>query len=246
MAEWNFRNILEFNFSVLAGSSLLGCMVFTVDFTGLNKAAPIPPYVRNLIGASILNFTNTAFTDWVHGFVNFLGTDSQNMLSGYYHTVLWNVEFQSKDIISLREYNDNYYGGNGSHCDTKCYTFWMIDCQPKPIKLEDLFKKGSDWASVLNPFVGNALSEEKKRRGVTWLPCTGGWVTWLSFTDTTLEFKWHKFAKQVSILPKGITIYFNTYDVGTGGEGEYTVHVPFSALETVLRSDGFMRALRDS
>ncbi len=246
LAESNFRNILELKFSVLAGGSLLGSMVVTVDLTGLNKAAPITPYLMDLIRKTIIDSANTAFSDWEDTFVEFLGEKIPATLSDHHHAVSWNVEFQSKDIISLRENNRYYTGGAHGNSHTKCYTFWMIDGQPKPIKLEDLFKKGSDWPSVLNPFVGNALSEEKKRRGVTWLPCTGGCVTWLSFTDTTLEFEWHKFAKQVSILPKGITIYFNTYDVGTGGEGEYTVHVPFSVLETVLRNDGFVKALRDS
>ena len=237
LAESNFRNILELKFSVLAGGSLLGRMVVTVDLTGLNKAAPITPYVMDLIRKTIIDSANADFESWEGVLVECLREEERPATASFYSCrVSWNVEFQSKDIISLREYNDNYYGGNGSHCDTKCYTFWMIDGQPKPIKLEDLFKKGSDWASVLNPFVGNALFEEKKRRG----------VTWLSLTDITLEFEWNRFAKQVSILPKGITIYFNPYDVGSGGEGEYTVHVPFSVLETVLRSDGVMRALRDS
>ncbi len=335
LAEWNFRNILEFNFSVLAGSSLLGCVDFTVDFTGLNKAAPIPPYVRNLIRASIMNSANTAFTDWGDGFVDFLGKGLQNMLSGYYHTVLWNVDFQSKDIISLREYNHYYLGGahGGSH--TKCYTFWMIDGQPKPIKLADLFRKGSDWSSVLSPFVGKDLLEQKKtRRGASLVyrknqlakenkdavemaaiaaakevikqitniikqktnQRRSGSAGVFSMMDmcqdaieyyrmadaeyekftkgrgkTTenyrkikedcnkaieafknakleekLEFEWHDFAEKVSISSKGITFYFAPYDVGCHAEGEYTVHVPFSVLKTVLRSDGVMRALLDS
>jgi hypothetical protein len=322
LTESNFRNILQFQFSVLARTSLLGRMIFTVDLTGLSKAPAMALYVMDLIKKTIVHSANTAFEIWEDTFVEFLG-EKMAPLSDHYHTVSWNVDFQSKDIISLRENNRYYTGGAHGNSHTKCYTFWLTDGQPKPIKPEDLFQEGSDWPSVLNPFVGKVLLEQKKRkkaiqtasrkdkqrkehRGAFEMAAIAASKNCIKvmahqtqsssmdftametcqdaieeyrmadaeyekvakgsikttenyrkikedcnkaielFKNTKLVFDWNRLAEKVSISPKGITIYFDPYDVGCFAEGEYTVHVPFSVLETVLRKDGVMRALLDS
>lgn len=185
-------------------------------------------------GELTLGQAEEALREWRPGFrdrLRYFVTASATM--EWSAEVVWQVDFRSPEILSLREEHYSYTGGAHGNSHTECHNFWIADGEPQRVELADLFQPAANWLPVFKQAVAQRLHMEKQRRQGSDYQA-----------GEPVEFDWEESPPKVTFRPGGIAVYFDPYEVGSYAEGRYRVFVPFADLETVLRSDGVVAVLR--
>jgi len=150
-----------------------------------------------------------------------------------FHTT-WHVESRSPNLISLRGDSRDYTGGAHGNYSTTSQTWWRQEGDVLGVELRDLFREHSGWETNLQAAIGRNLARQKLQRGVE------------GVTAENIHAEIHlagAFAP-FTVNPHGIAFYFDPYVAGSFAEGRYRVFLPFTELESYLRTDGPMADLR--
>ena len=99
------------------------------------------------------------------------------------------------------------------------------------IKLEQLFRPGSNYEKLLSEYCLRDL--KKQYKGEEWA------------TDERLQLSVEHIVgdeEQWTITPEGLDLIFDSSEIGPSGAGETNVVVPYGALRRVIRPDGPLAA----
>lgn len=132
------------------------------------------------------------------------------------------IEYYSPEIVSLS--GEIYMYGGGAHGNTEYMSsnYWIKDGKPVLLKLPDLFLPNSNYLKALSDYCINDLRRQN-----------AGWVV-----DGQLKELGTDDLSAFAVSPRGISIAFAPYAVGSYAEGSYFVTVPYSALKEVIDPAG--------
>jgi hypothetical protein len=139
----------------------------------------------------------------------------------------WQTRVLTERIASFAVWGVPERGQCGNSTSWKGRNYWWTGSKLREIQLQDLFVAGSDWATVIRQYCWHdlvrqeVLSPEGVRSG-----------------DVGINI--------FTLSPTGLQIYFNPYQVSSGGDGEFVVHVPYTLVEHLLRPNGPASALRSA
>ena len=138
-----------------------------------------------------------------------------------------NVVYAAPNLVSLQWSLDSY--GGGAHGNYGCSGItWRIENGiPKHITLADLFQPNSLYKKFISDFLIANLRKQEASMVVD--GSVKGFVEDLS--KNMLPFTVHS---------SGLTFYFSPYYVASYAEGAFEVHIPWKALQSLLRADGIV------
>lgn len=132
------------------------------------------------------------------------------------------IVYLGKEAVSLRELAWEYTGGAHGNSQYNGLNFLAQDDRTIPVGLADLFEPASDWPTRLSDYCVADL----KSQGASSI--TSGSIT--NLPPEELE--------QFTLAPAGLTILFSPYAVASYAEGAFAVCVPWSAIQSCLRTNG--------
>jgi hypothetical protein len=138
----------------------------------------------------------------------------------------YSVGLANDDLVSI-DFSDYFYFGGAGQRNAVSETINYDLRHGRVIKLEELFRPGSDYEKVLSDYCLRDLKKQyKDEKG---------------YTDDLLSLhvehvvgdddKW-------MITREGLDIIFDSQEIGPPGAGETQVIVPYSILRRVIRPDG--------
>lgn len=126
-------------------------------------------------------------------------------------TPQWQIRYLSDSIASFAVWDEPYFGGCGDFTKWSGRNFAWRSGKLHQLKLADLFRDDSGWDEEIRTF----CREELRREGFA------GSASSLN-TETPLEI--------FTLSSTGLQIYFNPYEIGGGGDGEFIIHIPYERL----------------
>ncbi|WP_058481923.1 DUF3298 and DUF4163 domain-containing protein [Legionella waltersii] len=133
--------------------------------------------------------------------------------------ITYSIPFESKNALSV-QLNVSIYHRGAAHPSNQVEVLNFI--QDKPVKLSDLFIKGSDYLPTIAKICSQTISA-KKISDADWIK---------NGTEPTLDnYKTWSFSK------KGVTILFNAYQVAAYVYGEQKVEIPLSSISTLIKPE---------
>jgi hypothetical protein len=138
----------------------------------------------------------------------------------------YGVGLANDDLVSLDLIYYFYYGGAGQRNATSETINYDLR-HGRLIKLEELFRPGSNYEKLLSDYCLRDL--KKQYRDEEWA------------TDERLQLSVEHVVgdeEQWTITPDGLDLIFDSSEIGPSGAGETNVVVPYSALRRVIRPDG--------
>jgi hypothetical protein len=126
-----------------------------------------------------------------------------------------------RDIWSFK-FDSAFYADNAAHPGLNSITLNYDLGQGRELSLSDLFLPGSNYLETISSYCVTELSKLQFFDG----PFTDG-------AKPTVENY-----RNWTLSPDGLTITFDTYQVGPGAAGPQQVVVPFSALKSILNPQG--------
>lgn len=131
---------------------------------------------------------------------------------------LWQVRFLGDKVVSFAVWNWSDYGGsNGNLTSWRGRNFWWRDGKLCELELSDLFRSGADWKTQIRRY----CCEDLQRQQYT--------------SESTAVLDEDVSVEEFTISSAGIQIYFNPYTIASGGNGEYIIHIPYTAIKPYLR-----------
>jgi hypothetical protein len=124
-------------------------------------------------------------------------------------------------ICSLMAETYPYRGGNGNWTRYHEMNFAFVNGRVRSFRLSELFVSGTAW----DPFLRVYCATDLRRQGASRMVLGDGELPETDF-------------KLFTVSEGGIQIYFDPYEVASGAEGCFMVHVPFSDLRPYLDPQG--------
>jgi hypothetical protein len=147
----------------------------------------------------------------------------------YYKTIESRVQFYQGDLMVYRVDYSEYTGG--AH-DTYSSTFLNMDLKlMRPLRLDDLF--AGDYKDALTNFIWTQLMADNKVGSRKELEDMG----YASMNDITPSENFY-------LDKKGITFYYNVYDIAPFVMGPTQVTLPFALLEQLLAENTIIDQLK--
>ncbi|MBS2037367.1 DUF3298 domain-containing protein [bacterium] len=145
---------------------------------------------------------------------------------GWYYSLNWTRQFSNSDVAAYLGLEESYQGG--AHPSHAQIGVMISPKTQKQIKLADCFKKGSPWLTSLADYCKQKLKEDKD----------------LTPEDIN-QGAAPKAENYADVLPgaKGLTVYFQEYQVGPYAAGPQEVLVPYKVLAPYLDPQGPLGAL---
>lgn len=140
------------------------------------------------------------------------------------------VVFCSDEAVSLLEHHWEFTGGAHGNPWFVSRNFVFENNDVRELQLTDLFQSGSNWDKHLASFCMSDL----RRQGATFLLPPDEESTRASTTPQVLEAD---DLRTFALSSEALWIFFGPYHVGTYAEGNYSVKVPFSELESFIPSN---------
>lgn len=146
---------------------------------------------------------------------------STSPYSESFHNVDWQLVAGSSEFLSILFWDSSY--GTGAAHPIEGVSSLNYDMKTaKTLALRDLFLKGSNFLRVISDYcLANLAAREvgnEKWRNEGAGPEERNYQNWV-------------------VVPEGIRIHFNKYQVASYAEGEQTVVVPFSVFEGMLKPE---------
>lgn len=140
---------------------------------------------------------------------------------GWYFTLEWHKQFSNSGVVAYLGLEESYQGG--AHPSHSQIGVLISAKTQKQIKLADCFKPGTPWLATLADYCIKKLKENKD---LTPEDITQG-------AAPTAD-------NYAAVLPgpKGLTVYFQEYQVGAYAVGPQEVLVPYSVLVSQLDPNG--------
>jgi hypothetical protein len=179
--------------------------------------------LANAAQGVVVSFENSMYQYQVPSFY----ANETSTLDGTVATNLLDRQFASFSL-DIGQFN-----AGAVHPFATVTTFNFDEATGKPVQLADLFQPGSDWLSV--------LSEESRSLlpaviGQNSLPDEFGSGTGPSASNF----------KAWALTPWGLSIAFQEYQVGPYADGQPTILIPFSALQSVALARGPLASIEAS
>jgi len=100
----------------------------------------------------------------------------------------------------------------------------------REVKLQDLFRPGTPYLSVVSRFCANEVNRQKLKNGFTE-------VTESEVADVLKD------GKTFTLTDQGLLFLFDPYVMGSYAEGYYSVVMPYSALREIADPGGALGPL---
>ena len=136
----------------------------------------------------------------------------------------WQLRLLTTNLASFCVWSYDATGGNGNHNHWQGVNYSWESGTIRPLKLEELFPAGVQWADALR-----RRCESKLAAGGAPDLARGA----VTNADTDLSV--------FTLSPTGLQIYFNPYTIASGADGEFVVHFDYAELKDLLRSGGTAR-----
>ena len=144
---------------------------------------------------------------------------------GWYIELNWSREFSNGQVVAYLLLEESYQGG--AHPSHSQIGVIISASSHKQVKLSECFKKGSPWLASLSSFCKKKLRENK------------------DLTPEDIDQGAAPSAENYSSVvpgPKGLTVYFQEYQVGPYAAGPQEVLVPYTVLAPHLDPAGPLAA----
>jgi hypothetical protein len=140
------------------------------------------------------------------------------------------------DLVSVLVETYPYRGGNGNWTRYAAWNRIRDNGKVRPLKLEELFREDGAWIRYLR----TACAVELRGLGATWPD--------EATAETDAEGKPNLPApleqQRFTLSATGLQLQFDPYEAGSGAQGGFTVHIPFSDLGRYLRPEWRRRLVR--
>jgi len=159
---------------------------------------------------------------------------SADTILNYYLSIDYFVVMYDEDIISLCFNISPYLGGAHGSYYFETFNYDLSD--GRLLELEDLFRYGSAYPGFISDYCRNDLNKQMAEMGIQ-----GGedWVKDGTDPDHPENFS------DFLITPLELIIKFAPYQVGPWAIGDFTVKIPYSALDDIASPEGFIAILTD-
>ncbi len=132
----------------------------------------------------------------------------------------WQLRLLDDKLASFAIWDepDDHGGANGNLTVWAGRTFSWQDGKIQELKLADFFRDDSGWDLGIRTFCRDALKRlqlESPARAVF-------------YPDVDVSI--------FTLSPTGFQIYFNPYEIGSGGDGEFIIHIPYERLQKYYKS----------
>jgi len=138
----------------------------------------------------------------------------------------YEVKYADKNLISILYTTYTYTGGAHGNATSNSFNYDLN--QDRMLTLEDLFTPNSNYIKVISDHCINALKQRKIS--------DDGWIRSGAGAKKENYPSWN-------IVPQGLLITFDAYQVAAYAVGPQEVIIPFSALKGVIKPGGPLEAV---
>ncbi len=139
---------------------------------------------------------------------------------------LWQIRLLTDSVASFAVWNHPEHGSCGNSTYWKAHNYRWRDGTLAEFHLANLFRKDTNWKEALLE-----RSELRLREAFFAPGADGNHIG----PDTSLEI--------FTLSLSGLQIYINPYIIGSGAEGSFVIHIPFTDLKPFLDPQGPVGAL---
>jgi len=160
-------------------------------------------------------------TEHIKSFKKEYRTSDYDGSFGWYLKLEWRREFAHQGVISYLLVEESYQGG--AHPSHSQIGLMISPKNQKPIKLAQCFKNGSPWLQTMADYCKSKLKENQ------------------DLDSESIELGAAPKAENYGNVlagPKGLTVFFQEYQVGPYAAGPQEVLVPYSVLAPHFNPDG--------
>ncbi len=139
------------------------------------------------------------------------------------------IVYASSNLVSIQWSLDSYGGGAHGNYGISSTTWKIDNGKPKRIGLADIFQPNSAYKKTLSDMMLTNLRKQEAS----------------SVVDGSVKGFEEDLTKRMlpySVHPSGLTFYFSPYYVASYAEGAFEVHIPWKALQNLLRAGGVAEA----
>ena len=141
----------------------------------------------------------------------------------------YEIKESSKDFVSVL-FNESEYLPGQAHPNSWMMTINYDFLLGRGVYLEDLFKNGSDYLTVLSDYAAQDLINQIKN---------GQYDSDEQFVREGTKPTAENFSV-FTVEKEGLVIHFNNYQVGPYSAGQAEVVVPYSLLESIAAENGLL------
>jgi hypothetical protein len=186
------------------------------------------PTIQGSTAPAVLRFNQLVYelvSGHVEQFREWLDDGQLPEFGPWYAYIDYMVLHAEGGVISIRFIVDTYFGGAHPNNQSSVLNYDLVS--GKAINLADLFEPGADYLGALSAYCRRDLEDRDL----------------LEFEDGVLPRPENY--RSWNISPEGLVINFDAYQVGPYAMGAQRVVVPYSALESILRADDPIAAVRE-
>lgn len=140
------------------------------------------------------------------------------------------------DLVSVLVETYPYRGGNGNWTRYAAWNRIRDDGKVRPLRLEELFREDGAWIRYLR----TACAVELRRLGAAW----PGEATAETDAEGGPRLPAPLEEQRFTLSATGLQLQFDPYEAGSGAQGGFSVHIPFSDLGRHLRPEWRRRLVR--